>query len=484
MLKGCLLNLVMAAQLPSVMKSRGLFLALFFCSLLSQVLLVYSSDQQYQPNWQSLDSRPLPAWYDESKFGIFMHWGLYSVPSFGSEWFWRYWTNDVAAYVNFMKQNYPPGFTYADFAKSFRAELFDADKFAEIVEASGARYFVLTSKHHEGYAMWPSKYSWNWNSMDVGPKRDLIGEMATAIRKRTTQIHFGLYHSLFAWYHPLYLQDVANKFSTRLYPEQISTPMLHELVNNYEPDLIWSDGFQVITGWEYWNSTGFLAWLYNDSPIKDKVVVNDRWGNGTVCKHGGFFTCHDRYNPGTLQKHKWENAMTVDKGSWGYRRNVHLSDFLSTQQLLHSMAKTISCGGNMLLNVGPTHDGRIIPIFEERLRQVGSWLKVNGEAIYKSKPWRAQNDTNTTDIWYTSQLNGSLVESVYAIVLEWPVDNRLFLGAPIPNKLSTVSMLGVKTQLQWKVGPKGVGMNITFPVLNPTQMPCQWAWVLKLQKVK
>ncbi|XP_022080627.1 alpha-L-fucosidase-like [Acanthaster planci] len=434
----------------------------------------------YQPNWQSIDSRPLPGWYDDSKFGIFMHWGVYSVPSYGSEWFWRYWASNVKSYVDFMKQNYPPDFTYADFAKEFRTELFNASHFAEIVEASGARYYVLTTKHHEGYTMWPSRYSWNWNAMDVGPKRDLVGEIATAIRTLKTKVYFGLYHSLFAWYHPLYLQDEANNFQTRLYPQQISTPMLHELVENYHPEIIWSDGFEKTTGPEYWNSTGFLAWLYNSSPVRDIVVVNDRWGEGTVCHHGGYYTCHDRYNPGTLQNHKWENAMTVDKHSWGYRRNVKLADYLDAEELIASLAKTVSCGGNMLLNIGPTHDGRIVPIFEERLRQIGAWLKVNGEAIYGSHPWKAQNDTKTQNIWYTSQMNGTTVEAVYAIILKWPTNNHVFLGAPISSKLTTVSMLGVEPPLKWEMGPKGVGMNVTMPTLNPVQIPCQWAWVLKL----
>lgn len=155
--------------------------------------------------------------------------------------------------------------------------------------------------------------------------------------------------------------------------------------------------------------------------MKDDVVVNDRWGTDVACKHGGFYTCDDRYNPGTyirrlksnicvahlncsyylgkLLPHKWENCLTIDKMSWGYRRNARLSDFLSTHELIKELASTVSCGGNMLLNVGPTHDGRIAPIFEERLRQIGSWLEINGEAIYASKPWTYQNDTLTPDVW-------------------------------------------------------------------------------------
>ena len=132
---------------------------------------------KYNTSWDSLDSRPLPTWFDDSKIGIFIHWGVFSVPSYGSEWFWWYWKGTKEQHVvDFMKRNYIPDFTYADFAKQFTAEFYNPDQWAEIFKASGAKYVVLTSKHHEGYTMWPSKYSFNWNAMDVGAHRDLLGK--------------------------------------------------------------------------------------------------------------------------------------------------------------------------------------------------------------------------------------------------------------------------------------------------------------------
>ena len=132
---------------------------------------------EYQPTWESLDARPLPQWFDQSKIGIFIHWGVFSVPSYDSEWFWWNWKkgNPDKKLVDFMKNNYKPDFTYADFAEDFTAELFDPTYWTEVFKASGAKYVVLTSKHHEGFTLWPSKYSFSWNAMDVGPKRDLVG---------------------------------------------------------------------------------------------------------------------------------------------------------------------------------------------------------------------------------------------------------------------------------------------------------------------
>ncbi len=143
-------------------------------TLIVFLVFVFDSKAEYKPTWESLATRPLPQWFDESKIGIFIHWGVFSVPSF-EEWFWKNWSDKKPKFVEFMNKNYPPGFTYADFAPKFTAEFYEPDKWAEVFKASGAKYIVLTSKHHEGFTLWPSKVSFNWNAMDVGPKRDLLG---------------------------------------------------------------------------------------------------------------------------------------------------------------------------------------------------------------------------------------------------------------------------------------------------------------------
>ncbi|GLH08491.1 Putative alpha-L-fucosidase [Gryllus bimaculatus] len=446
-----------------------------WCILLIQLQIVVS---QYKPTWESLDSRPLPQWYDEAKFGIFIHWGVFSVPSFGSEWFWENWKGvNSSTYVSFMKKNYPVDFTYQDFARYFSAEFYDPNAWANIFKKSGAKYIVLTSKHHEGYTLWPSKYSFSWNSMDVGPHRDLVGELAESIRSKT-DLKFGLYHSMFEWFNPLYLHDKGNNFSTQLFVTSKTVPELHELVEKYQPAVIWSDG-----DWEasdsYWTSKEFLAWLYNKSPVKDHVVVNDRWGKNIPCKHGDFYTCTDHFNPGVLQPHKWENCMTIDKHSWGYRRNAELSDYRNTHDLLKELVTTVSCGGNLLLNVGPTKDGVIPVIMQERLQEIGSWLEINGEAIYSTRPWTSQNDSYTEGVWYTTS-NGKTEENfVYAIVFEWPEEGRLSLAAPKLNKDSSISMLGTNFTLRWMETKTGI--EVQFP--DRAKAP-NWMWCLKISKVE
>ncbi|CAL4244285.1 unnamed protein product, partial [Meganyctiphanes norvegica] len=336
--------------------------------------------------------------------------------------------------VNFMTQNYPPDITYQDLAVEFTAEFYDPVQWAKAFEASGAQYVVLTTKHHEGYTLWPSKYSWNWNAMDVGPKRDLVGELATAIRGNST-LTFGLYHSMFEFFNPMHLEDKANNFTTQEFVFKKTLPELYEIVDRYRPEVIYSDGDKAPS--TYWNSTTFLAWLFNDSPVKDTVVVNDRWGQDCRCLHGSYKTCTDRYNPGILLPYKWENALTFDSHSWGYRRNAKISDYLSIEEVLKQLISTVSCGGNMLINIGPTKEGTLPAIMEERMRQMGRWLAINGEGIYASRPWHHQNDTLTPDVWYTKK-----DDRVFAFSLNWPQDNKLTLGAVKSSQSTTISMLG------------------------------------------
>ncbi|KAB7500995.1 Plasma alpha-L-fucosidase, partial [Armadillidium nasatum] len=398
---------------------------------------------QFEPNWDSLDSRELPKWYDEAKIGIFLHWGVFSVPSFKSAWFWKSWKDGSEDIVDFMKKNYPPGFTYQDFGPSFTAEFFNPYEWADIFNASGARYIVLTSKHHEGFTLWPSKYSWNWNSMDVGPGRDLVGDLSKEIRTAFPHIKFGLYHSLYEWFNPLYLQDEKNGYNSNDFVRLKTMPELYEL-----------------------------------SPVRKSVVVNDRWGKGITCHHGSFYTCQDKFNPGVLQPHKWENCMTLDKYSWVYNRLSPLQNYLTIEELLNTLVKTISCGGNLLVNTGPTHDGRIAPIMEERLRQMGSWLSINGEAVYGSKPWVYQNDTYTPDIWFTRSTGAE--SFVYAFISTWPENSYLILGSVKKTTKSVVQMLGCTQVLQTEKSREG--LKIWFPRKN--NVKSNWNFVLKMKYVK
>ena len=419
----------------------------------------------YEPNWKSLDARPLPKWYDQAKIGIFIHFGLFSVPSYVSEWFWDFWRDPSSPYVwqhaqllRFMRDNFKPNFTYADFGNNFQAEFFNATHWAEVIKKSGARYTVLTTKHHEGFTLWPSSYSFQWNSMALGPKRDIVGEFSAAIRK-IGNIHLGLYYSLFEWFHPLYLRDMEHNYTTHEYVRLKARPELEELINTYLPDLLWSDGDAVYND-TYWNSTDILAWLYNDSPVKDVIVTNDRWGTNCHNKHGGFFDGPDRNNPDSLPKHKWESAISVDQFAWGYRREASLDQLLTIDELIHQLLKTISFGGNFLVNAGPSKDGRIMPIFEERLSQLGEWLEINGDAIYESQIYEKCQISKNNQTFYTMKS-----DAIYGITLEWPHEGSLEFECIDYNDVDQVTMLGSSESI--KFGPGSNGTLVKFPKWIP-----------------
>jgi alpha-L-fucosidase len=336
---------------------------------------------------------------------------------------------------------------------------------------------VLTSKHHEGWANWPSCSAWNWNSFDAGPHRDLVGELANATRSGSS-LRFGLYYSLFEWFHPLFLSDKANHYHTQRYVAEVAMPQLYDLVTRYQPHLLWADG-----DWDgnstYWNTTHFLSWLYNDSPVKSEVVVNDRWGSDCSCTHGGYFTCLRWKKDMSLHTHKWEEDYSVMKGSWGYCREYDINKYRNISTIISQLVTAVSRGGNFLLNVGPSYDGRIPPIMEERLLQLGSWLQVNGEAIYNSTFWTHQNDTlHSATVWYTYN---SVSKSVFAILLEWPDDYTITLALVKPVPESQVMLLGYGA-VEWVVQQDSGHLTVSLPYL-PLDSPLKYGWTLKFTSV-
>ncbi len=434
--------------------------------------LAPSGQVVYQPTWESLDTRPNPGWFDEAKLGIFIHWGVYSVPAWGpkgqyAEWYWHAMQNKSDETWKFHVRTYGENFQYQDFAARFTAELFDPDHWADLFLRSGARYVVLTSKHHEGFCLWPNAQSWNWNSVDVGPHRDLVGDLTKAVRARGLKM--GLYYSLYEWYNPLYRSDPGRYVSEHMLPQ------LKDLVQRYHPSIVWSDG-----EWDHpsqvWRSREFLAWLFNESPCREEVVVNDRWGNDTRSRHGGFFTSeYGKHHKMTelSAAHKWEE----DRGmgaSFGYNRNEDAGDYKKPDELIHLLIETVSKGGNLLLDIGPTADGRIPVIMQERLLQIGEWLEVSGEAIYGSRPWREPTDGEL--VRYTSKS-----DALYAICLRWP-GRELKLQRPKPTKETTVSLLGRSAPLKWRY--EDGALSVQVPSLSVNEMPCRHAYVFKLTHVE
>ncbi|HEX2976699.1 MAG TPA: alpha-L-fucosidase [Bacteroidales bacterium] len=463
---------------------RNLFIAL--CLLTSLAV----KGQTYSASWESLDKRPVPAWFEDSKFGIFIHWGVYSVPAWGptgdsigvydkySEWYWNKLTNQGSKVNKYFKQfhnsTYGPTFKYQDFAPMFKAELFDPDKWAQVFKESGAKYIVLTSKHHEGFTLWPSAQSWNWNSVDVGPHRDLCGELTASVKR--AGLHMGFYYSLYEWYNPTYRSELNS------YVDNHMIPQMKDLVTRYTPDILWTDG-----EWDKpssgWKSEQFLAWLYNESPVKENIVVNDRWGKETRSKHGGIYTTEygligEKEGIDNSVPHPWEECRGIGT-SFGFNRTEGLSDYSTAEQLVKLLVSTVSAGGNLLLDIGPDADGTIPVIMQQRLLEMGEWLKVNGDAIYgtrafiRTKKEEGINTEANKTIFFT--MKGG---NVYVICTEWP-KNGITLNNVKTSGQVKATLLGSGKPASVKTS--GGSVMLTPPALTPDDH--QLAYVFKVSGI-
>ena len=334
------------------------------------------------PSWETLRARPDPAWFRDAKLGIFIHWGVYSVPSYGEpeqygEWFIRGLAVGDTLRSRVMSEWYGEDATYYDLAPLFRAELFDAGEWADLFRRAGARYVVLVSKHHDGYTMWPSAYAPGWNSVDVGPGRDVVGELTDAVRD--AGLRMGLYYSLSEWTHPLHRWYVDPPEEIGAYVEQHMIPQLKELISAYRPVVLFSDG-EWLNSAEQWRARELIDWYFDT--VGPDAIVNDRWGGGSEI---GFIT--PEYSAGIEETTRpWAEVRGLGR-SFGLNRNEALDAYMTPAALVRFFVGAVAAGGGMILNVGPAADGQIPLLQQERLRQLGQWLEVNGEAIYGSRPW-------------------------------------------------------------------------------------------------
>jgi alpha-L-fucosidase len=499
-----------------VKREPRLLVRILASSCLCATSLAANAQARPAPDWRPIDARPTPAWWTDAKFGIFIHWGVYSVPAFApkgeyAEWYWERLRapGDAASAKDqeirretraFHARNYGEGFEYADFVPRFRAEMFDADRWAETLKGSGAKYVVLVSKHHDGFALWPSReanQAWGraWNSVDAGPKRDLVGELTNAVRRRGMEM--GFYFSLYEWFNPLWVAG-----DTDAYVERHMFPQFKDLVTRYSPSVIFSDGEWSLPS-ERWRAPELLAWLFNASPVAQKVVVNDRWGAESRHVHGGYYTTeYGAGLPGAT--HAWEENRGLGF-SYGYNRNEDLADYATGERLLLTLLDTVSRGGNLLLNIGPTADGRIPVVMQDRLAFIGRWLEHNGEAVYGTRVFRdgaqwtsgrrQEVDTSTN---YRAQYDVEKLtlhpatgdarkeilftrkgDTLYAILPRYP-DGALVVRDLRPAKGARVSLLGSRhSSIEWR--QRGPDILLTVPRLADGELPFTGPAVFRIE---
>ena len=432
----------------------------------------------YEPNWESLEAHQTPEWFEDAKFGIFIHWGVYSVPSFCdtstySEWY-QHWLNTNShggKVTKFHAENYGEDFKYRDFAPMFRAEMWDPAEWASIFKRAGAEYIVITSKHHDGFCLWPSEVAsevrgYPWDSMRTGPKRDLLGELFEACREEG--VRPGLYYSFMEWESPLY-----SKSDKSEYVDRVMIPQIKDLIERYQPAVFWPDG-----EWDFpdtmWKSPEIVEWIYENAANPEEIVVNDRWGQGLRGQVGDYTTTEydnlgNSSGKGMRKTRPFEECRGVGH-SFAFNRAEGYDIYDSRTACVQRLIDLVSRGGVLLLDIGPTADGRIPLIMVDRLLAIGDWLAVNGEAIKGTRrsPFRDLS-------WGRATVKG---DNLYLHVFDWPENDRLEVPGLV-NGVRRATMLGDRQDGRELAVEDANGPGITIDLAG--LHPFEHATVIRLE---
>jgi alpha-L-fucosidase len=458
----------------------------------------------FQPDWQSLSTYEVPEWYRDAKFGIFIHWGVYSVPAFGSEWYPREMYIEGSEINKHHLATYGPltSFGYKDFIPMFKAEKFDPQAWAKLFKESGARYVVPVFEHHDGFAMYDSDLS-DWTAKKMGPHRDVDGELAAAIRaeglhlgasshriehdwfldggrKEDSDVNDPKYADFYGPAHPRIQanHDVLAEDWTYVSPAYARDWVARnaEIVQKYHPELIFFDWWIGQPSVRPYLAE-FAAYYYNES-LKHGTVGIINYKLVDMEKHSAVLDI-ERGQTASILPVTWQTDTSVSNKSWGYIKN---DTYKTPSFIVQQLADVVSKNGNLLMNIGPRSDGTIPDEVQNVLLEVGSWLKVNGDAIYGTRPWfvfgegptkvkeGSFHDTDTVP--YTSQdfrftTKGGIL---YAIEMEWPTDGEAVIqtlasGKTGARNVSSVSLLGHDGALPFT--QKADGLHIQLPAANP-----------------
>lgn len=476
----------------------------------------------YEASWNSLRNHATPQWFRDAKFGIYTHWGIYSVPARGPNVTWypyNMYREGTPQHEYHVRTYGPPGrFGYKDFIPMFTGERFDPDQWAELFRQAGARFAGPVGEHHDGFSMWDSRYS-QWTAAKMGPRQDVVGRLEKAIR--TAGMHFmvALHHAENWWFFPHWRKefDTADSQFAGLYgaPHDRDLSLLTasepdigslwsrlerpneafldqwlgktlEVIERYEPDLLWFDfGIERI---QEQRKKEMVARYYNWAETHGKeVVIAYKWhhlvpGCAVVDLELGRFS--------ELVYHDWLTDTTVDAGEgWGYMRDTA---YKSPTELVHYLIDNVSKNGSLLLNVGPKPNGEIPAEAEQLLRAMGKWLSINGESIYETAPWMVYGEGparversgafnenqkipySARDVRFTTR-----DRTLYAICMGIPTTQLTLasLGDRLyPQEIQSVRMLGSSAPIRWEHAPDGL------KIVPPPEVPCEHAVVFRIDR--
>lgn len=462
----------------------------------------------FTPNLVSLEKYEVPDWYRDAKFGIFIHWGVYSVPAFGSEWYPRnmYLQGD-GTFEHHVKTYGPQKqFGYKDFIPMFKAEKFDAGEWADLFGRAGAKYVVPVAEHHDGFAMYDSALS-DWTAAKMGPRRDVIGELAKAVRGHGMTFGLSSHRAEHWWflhggtqfdsdvkdskYAPLYgpAMDKDKDVPTQEYTDDWLARTA-ELVDKYHPQLVYFDWWIEEKAFEQPRRT-FAAYYYNRAA---------EWGKGVAINYK-----NDAFPPSAavydiergqlsgINPRFWQTDTSTMINSWGHVSNP---TYKSADALIDDLIDVVSKNGTLLLNVGPRADGSFEPAERQILLDMGAWLGVNGEAIYGTRPFKVFGEGPTAvpaggftdadreaftgrDVRFTAR-----GDVLYAVALAWPGESltirSLAAGSLLAGgEVKRITLLGREGEL--KFSRDGEGLKIDLSTLKPAAGPAEFAYAFRIE---
>ncbi len=460
----------------------------------------------YQADWESLRAYEIPDWFQQAKLGIFIHWGVYSVPAWDNEWYPRFMYRDEVSRKgpNYFQHHcdtwgHPGQFGYKDFIPMFKAENWDPEQWVDLFAQAGARYVVPVGEHHDGFPMYKSQYT-PWNAAAMGPQRDVVQELCDAVRRRG--LKFGVSsHRAFNWRYYTYRDDFdtvdpanAGLYSPRHEEDAPATPewiedwfrRTQEMIDRFEPDVLWFD-----FGWHYdefapWRPK-VCAYYYNRALEWNREVVlqyKDKIPDGVAVLD------IERGKLDDIRQEYWQTDTAVSYKSWSY---IEDDEFKSATTLVHDLVDIVSKNGNLLLNVGPRADGVIPEEAAQLLRDLGAWLAVNGEAIYDTRHWDCfgEGPTAVTSGHMTERSNAQMTaqdirftqtdDALYVILLGWPGAQVRMKSLASPhfkaNRIRKVSLLGTEPELAWQQNHEALTVHLL------DKPACEHAYTLKLELI-
>jgi len=451
-----------------------------------------SPPEKYEPDWMILKQHPVPKWFEDAKLGIFIHWGLYSVPAWAptlkgpkEEIDWaqfvadpKRWFRDnpyAEWYLNTMKikdsptwkhhvETYGEKFDYLDFIPTFNREVqkWNPNEWAELFKEVGARYVVLTTKHHDGFTLWPSSVrNPNRRPDQQGAHHDIVGDLTKAVRAQG--LRMGLYYSggLDWSFVGMPIQTSRDLFADVPQSQEYARyadAQWRELIDRYQPSVLWDD----ISYPQKGDVLHLFADYYNR--VRDGVI-NDRF----QVEHADFTTPeYTQYNK--IVEKKWETCRGLGF-SFGHNQAEGPDQVLSAPELIRLLVDIVSKNGNLLLNIGPKVDGTIPQIQVDRLRALGQWLRMNGEAIYDTRPWVWADGKTREGVAIRFTRKG---DSVYAILLDKPKTRDITIDGLWADDGTKIQMLGATGDLTWSRSGKDLSLTL------PEQLPGSYAYVLKI----